>query len=63
MKKWLFKWLGLNDLLSNYKKILESNKELINALVRHQSAVLKEYSELKDRVEKLEKELKQKESK
>ena len=58
MRKWLFKWLGLNDLLSNYKKILESNNELIDALVRHQSAVLKEYSELKDRVEKLEKEQK-----
>ena len=58
MRKWLFKWLGLNDLLANYKKILESNKELVNAIVRHQSAVLKEYKELKDRVEKLEKESK-----
>lgn len=56
MRKWLFKWLGLNDLLANYKKILESNNELVNAIVRHQSAVLKEYKELKDRVEKLEKE-------
>lgn len=59
MRKWLFKWLGLNDLLANYKKILESNNELINAIVRHQSAVLKEYSELKDRVEVLEKILKE----
>lgn len=58
MRKWLFKWLGLNDLLANYKKILESNKELIDALVRHQSAVLNEYRELKDRIEKLEKEQK-----
>ena len=39
MRKWFFKWLGLNDLLSNYKKVLESNKELVNALVRHQTAV------------------------
>lgn len=58
MRKWFFKWLGLNDLLSNYKKVLESNKELVNALVRHQTAVLNEYKELKDRVEKLEKERK-----
>ena len=58
MRKWLFKWLGLNDLLANYKKILESNNALIDALVRHQSAVLNEYSELKDRVEALEKILK-----
>ena len=57
MRKWLFKWLGLNDLLSNYKKVLESNIELVNALVRHQTAVENEYKELKDRVEKLEKEL------
>lgn len=60
MRKWLFKWLGLNDLLANYKKILESNNALVNAIVRHQTAMLKEYRELKDRVEKLEK---QKESK
>lgn len=58
MRKWLFKWLGLNDLLANYKKILESNKELIDAIVRHQTAALNEYKELKDRVEKLEKEQK-----
>lgn len=59
MRKWLFKWLELNDLLANYKKILESNNALIDALVRHQTAVLNEYSELKDRVEALEKILKE----
>ena len=58
MRKWFFKWLGLNDLLARHKELLESNKELVNALVRHQTAVLNEYKELKDRVEKLEKETK-----
>ena len=58
MRKWLFKWLGLNDLLARHKELLQSNKELVNALVRHQSVVLNEYKELKDRVEKLEKESK-----
>lgn len=58
MRKWLFKWLGLNDLLSRHKELLKSNRELINAIVRHQSAVLNEYKELRDRVEKLEKDSK-----
>ena len=58
MRKLLFKWLGLNDLLVKHKELLESNLRLVEALTRHQSAVLNEYKELRDRVEKLEKELK-----
>lgn len=58
MRKLLFKWLGLNDLLVKHKELLESNLRLVEALMRHQSAVLNEYKELKDRVEKLEKEKK-----
>lgn len=58
MRKLLFKWLGLNDLLARHKELLESNLRLVEALTRHQSAVLNEYKALRDRVEKLEKELK-----
>ena len=58
MRKLLFKWLGLNDLLVKHKELLESNLRLVEALTRHQSAVLNEYKALKDRVEKLEKEMK-----
>lgn len=54
MRKLIFKLLGLNDLLSRHKELLKSNLRLVNALVEHQTAVLKEYKELKDRVEKLE---------
>lgn len=54
MRKLLFKWLGLNDLLARHKELLESNLRLVEALTRHQSAVLNEYKELRDRVEKLE---------
>lgn len=54
MRKWLFKWLGLNDLLARHKELLESNIRLVDALAGHQTAVLNEYKELKNRVEKLE---------
>lgn len=58
MRKLLFKWLGLNDLLARHKELIYSNIQLVEALTRHQSAVLNEYKELRDRVEKLEKEQK-----
>lgn len=58
IKKWIFKWLGLNDLLVKHKELIYSNIQLVEALTRHQSAVLNEYKELRDRVEKLEKEQK-----
>lgn len=54
MRKLLFKWLGLNDLLVRHKELIYSNIQLVEALTRHQSAVLNEYKELRDRVEKLE---------
>lgn len=54
MRKLLFKWLGLNDLLAKHKELIRSNIELVETLARHQSAVPKEYAELKDRVKKLE---------
>ena len=60
MRKLIFKWLGLNDLLSRHKEILESNLRLVNALVEHQTAVENAYIELKKRVDKLERELESK---
>lgn len=65
MRKWLFKWLGLEQISLDYKNVrntykqnLQTQRELLDNLLNFQSPICKEYIELKDRVEKLEKERK-----
>lgn len=62
------KWLGLEQISLDHKKSriaykqnLQTQRELSDKLVNFQSLMCKEYLELKDRIEALEKELKDKE--
>lgn len=62
------KWLGLEQISLDYNKSkiaykqnLQTQRELLDKLVNFQSLMCKEYLELKDRIEALEKELKDKE--
>lgn len=62
--KWLKKCLGLEQIESDYlhiKKVYENNlrtqRELIDMVINFQSNICKEYIEVKDKLEKLEKEL------
>ena len=62
------KWLGLEQISLDYKKSkiayeqsLQTYRELLEKLVNFQSQMCKEYIKLKDRIEALEKELKDKE--
>lgn len=64
--KWLKKCLGLEQIESDYlhiKKVYENNlrtqRELIDMVINFQSNICKEYIEVKDKLEKLEKELKE----
>lgn len=61
------KWLGLEQISLDhknsriaYKQNLQAHRELLDKLVNFQSLMCKEYIELKDRIEALEKELKDK---
>lgn len=61
------KWLGLEQISLDHKKSriaykqnLQAHRELLDKLVNFQSLMCKEYIELKDRIEALEKELKDK---
>ena len=62
------KWLGLEQISLDYKKSkiaykqsLQTYRELLEKLVNFQSLMCREYLELKNRIEALEKELKDKE--
>ncbi|STP13340.1 hypothetical protein [Helicobacter cinaedi] len=62
------KWLGLEQISLDYKKSkiaykqnLQTQRELLEKLVNFQSLMCREYLELKNRIEALEKELKDKE--
>lgn len=64
MKNFLQKWLDIYRLqygdyciINNYKRLLKSNRELLDTLVTYQSQMSKEYIELKDKIKELEKEL------
>ncbi|BDB64826.1 hypothetical protein T36_1283 [Helicobacter cinaedi] len=61
------KWLGLEQIsldyknaMNAYKQNLQAHRELLDKLVNFQSLMCKEYLELKNRIEALEKELKDK---
>ena len=63
------KWLGLEQISLDYKKSkiayeqsLQTYRELLDKLVNFQSQMCKEYIKLKDRIEALEKELKEREN-
>ncbi len=60
------KWLGLEQISLDHKKSriaykqnLQAHRELLDKLVNFQSLMCKEYIELKDRIEALEKEVKE----
>ena len=60
------KWLGLEQInldheraMRLYKQNLQSHRELLDKIVNFQSQMCKEYIELKDRIEALEKKLKE----
>lgn len=62
------KWLGLEQIsldytnaMNAYKQNLQAHRELLDKLVNFQSLMCKEYIELKNRIEALEKEVKDKE--
>lgn len=62
------KWLGLEQISLDYKKSriaykqnLQTHRELLDKVVNFQSLMCREYLELKNRIEALEKELKDKE--
>lgn len=62
------KWLGLEQISLDYKKSkiaykqnLQTQRELLEKFVNFQSLMCREYLELKNRIEALEKELKDKE--
>ena len=62
------KWLGLEQISLDHKKSkiaykqnLQTYRELLDKFVNFQSLMCKEYIKLKDRIEALEKELKDKE--
>ena len=64
MKTLLQKWLGIDRLKSQgdmfrvtHRRIIESNDNLLGKIVDFQSLICKEYVGLKDRVDKLEKEI------
>lgn len=64
MKALLQKWLGIDRIQSQgdnfaeaHRNILHTHRELLDKLVDFQSQMCKEYIELKDRLEALEKEL------
>lgn len=64
MKNFFKKWLGIDRLqyddyyiIENHKSLLKSNRELLDTLITYQSQMSKEYIELKDKIEMLEKEL------
>ncbi|CAM3432960.1 hypothetical protein HELA111659_09810 [Helicobacter labetoulli] len=61
------KWLGLEQISLDYKNTrnaykqnLQTQRELLDKLVNFQSLMCREYLELKNRIEALEKELKDK---
>ena len=61
------KWLGLEQIsldyknaMNAYKQNLQAQRDLLDKLVNFQSLMCKEYIELKDRIEALEKEVKDK---
>ena len=63
------KWLGLEQISLDYKNTrnaykqnLQTQRELLDKLVNFQSQMCKEYIKLKDRIEALEKELKEREN-
>lgn len=65
MKALLQKWLGIDRIQSQsdsfaeaHRNILHTHRELLDNLVNFQSQMCREYIELKDRIEKLENELK-----
>ena len=64
MKNFFKKWLGIDRLqyddyyiIENHKSLLKSNRKLLDTLITYQSQMSKEYIELKDKIEMLEKEL------
>lgn len=68
MKHLLQKWLGLEQISLDhkkskiaYKQSLYTYRELLDKMVNFQAQICKEYIELKDRIEALEKEVKDKE--
>lgn len=68
IKNIIKKWLGLErisidyeNIKSAYKNILETDKELQNKIVNFEALMCKEYIELKDRMQALEKKMKEKE--
>lgn len=65
MKALLQKWLGIDRIQSQgdsfaeaHRNILHTHRELLDKLVSFQSQMCREYIELKNRIEKLENELK-----
>lgn len=68
IKDMIKKWLGLEQISLDhkkskiaYKQSLQTYRELLEKFVNFQSLMCREYLELKNRIEALEKELKDKE--